>query len=442
MRICDFSDFANKVEELLLRLKQGKGVCTPFQILAISGSPELQRQAAQIYIATHDPGCTILPVIQKYPAHEKIRLGYFSADYHDHATMHLIAELFEQHDRSRFELVAFSFGPDKDDEMRMRAVRAFDQFIDVRNLTDRDVALLSRTLEVDIAIDLKGFTQDDRTGIFSYRAAPIQINYLGYPGTMSADYIDYIIADPILIPEHSQRYYSEKIAYLPNSYQANDRSRSSSGRAFTRVELELPSAEFIFCCFNNNYKITPPVFDCWMRILKQFERSVLWLLEDNAKAASNLKKEAATRGINEERLIFAKRLPLGDHLARLRSADLFLDTLPYNAHTTASEALWIGLPVLTCTGDGFASRVAASLLNAIGLPELVTTTLESYEALAIKLASHPHQLATIRQKLASNRLVKPLFDIKLFTRHIEVAYTAMYERYRADLAPADIHVCA
>jgi predicted O-linked N-acetylglucosamine transferase (SPINDLY family) len=356
--------------------------------------------------------------------------------------MHLMAELFERHDRSKFELIAFSFGPDKRDETRARAVRAFDQFIDVRDRPDAEIALLSRSLEVDIAVDLKGFTQDNRAGIFACRAAPIQVNYLGYPGTMAAEFMDYIIADAILVPESERQHYREKIVTLPNSYQVNDRKRFSSDKMFDRAELGLPPAGFVFSCFNNNYKITPTVFDCWMRILKQCPGSVLWLLADNAKAASNLRNEAAARGVGEERLIFAPRVPLSDHLTRLRSADLFLDTLPYNAHTTASEALWAGLPVLTRAGDAFAGRVAASVLYAAGLPELVTESLEAYETLAIALASDSGRLAEIRRKLAGSRLDSPLFDTELFTRQLEAAYTAMYDNYNSGLAPADIHIAA
>jgi len=287
---------------------------------------------------------------------------------------------------------------------------------------------------------LKGFTQDARTNVFARRPAPIQANYIGYPGTMGAEYIDYIIADQTVIPENSKQYYSEKVVYLPNSYQVNDSKRSISDKAFTRTQLGLPPTGFVFCSFNNNYKITPRIFDCWMRILKQVESSVLWLHEDNPTAASNLRKEATTRGVNPERLIFAKRLPLAEHLARHRLADLFLDTLPCNAHTTAGDALWAGLPILTCLGETFAGRVAASLLNAIGLPELIAATPEAYEQMAIDLATHPEKLAVIKRKLAENRLTTPLFDTKLFTKHIEAAYIAMYERHQAGLAPDHISI--
>lgn len=351
-----------------------------------------------------------------------------------------MAGIFECHDKSRFDVTAISLGPDDNSEMRRRLKASSERFIDAKTYSDDQIANLIRSSEVDILIDLMGFTTGSRTSIFARRSAPIQVNYLGYPGTMGASYIDYIIADQTIISDEFRKFYSEKIAVLPNTYQVNDRKRVISNKAFTRSDAGLPSKGFVFCCFNNNYKITPCVFDCWMRILKQVEGSVLWLLEGNASAAGNLKKEAVARGVSSERLVFAKRMPLPEHLARHKLADLFLDTLPYNAHTTASDALWAGLPVLTCLGETFAGRVAASLLNAIGLPELITTTLEAYEQMAVVLATHPEKLAAIKHKLAENRLTMPLFDTKLFTKHIEAAYTAMYERHQAGLAPDHIKV--
>jgi predicted O-linked N-acetylglucosamine transferase (SPINDLY family) len=352
----------------------------------------------------------------------------------------LAAGLFESHDRDKFEVYAFSFGTDTKDEMQIRLEAAFDKFIDVESKTDKEIAELSRQMQIDIAVDLAGFTSGSRTGIFALRAAPLQINYLGYPGTMGADYMDYLIADRQLIPEEAKAHYTERIVYLP-SFQANDSKRKISDRVFTREELGLPQSGFVFCCFNNSYKITPSTFDGWMRILKQVNGSVLWLSETNPFATDNLRKEAKARGVDAQRLVFARKIPLlAEHLARHRAAGLFIDTLPYNAHTTASDALWAGLPVLTCTGEALASRVAASLLTAIDLPELVTTTQEDYEALAVELATNPEQLQAIRQKLERNRLTAPLFDTKLFTRHIEDAYTQMVERYQADLAPDHIYV--
>ena len=438
MKICDWRTFENDVQQLSKRIELNKKASSPFSVLALLDSPSMQKKAAEILVLEKYPSMELLPKIPKRRRHEKIRIGYYSADFHNHPMMYLMGGLFKLHDREKFEIIAFSFGPNRDDEMRKKAKETFDQFIDVQNKSDNDVAQLSRDMEIDIAVDRKGFTKDGRTGLFALRVAPIQVSYLAYPGTMGADYIDYLIADAILIPECRTQHYSEKIVYLPDSYQVNDSTRRIAGKVFTREELGLPTVGFVFCCFNNNHKITPATFDGWIRILKKVEGSVLWLFEDNPKAAENLRTEASELGIKADRLIFAKRMPNAEHLARHRAADLFLDTLPYNAHTTASDALWAGLPVLTCIGEAFASRVAASLLNAIQLPELITATQKEYEALAIELATNPEKLTAIRQKLEKNRLTTPLFDTELFTRNIEKAYTAMYERYHADLLPDHI----
>jgi len=441
MQLCDWGDFNTECEHLILSVRN-KNVTrppVPFIFVTIPSSSGEQLQCAKLNIAHHIPP-SHAPIWQgeRYN-HDRIRLAYLSADFDQHPVSYLTAGLFDCHDKSRFATTAISIGPDSNSEMRQRLKSSFEHFIDAETQNDSQVANLVRSLEIDILIDLNGFTGDARTNIFACRPAPIQVNYLGYPGTMGASYIDYIIADEVVIPENQHRSYSEKIIFLPNSYLVNDDKRSIADRAFTRAELGLPQAGFVFCCFNNNYKITPRVFDCWMRILKQVENSVLWLSVRNATASSNLRKEALMRGIDPERLIFAERmLLLPDHLARHRLADLFLDTLPYNAHTTASDALWAGLPVLTCLGETFAGRVAASLLNAIRLPELITTTLDDYEQMAIDLAIHPEKLAAIKRKLAENRLTTPLFDTRLFTKHIEAAYVAMYERHQAGLAPDHI----
>ena len=438
MKQCDWLGREGQVAQLVGGIENGERVSPPFPLLALTDSLPLQRKVAEVYARHLYPEKTTLPAMARRVRRGKIRIGYYSADFHHHATAYLMAELFERHDRNRFELVAFSFGPDTRDEMRKRLSAAFDRFVDVRNIPDKDVASLSRDLRIDIAVDLKGFTQDQRLGIFSHRAAPLQVSYIGYPGTMGVDYIDYLIADRTLIPDASRSHYSEKIAYLPDSYQVNDRSRTIADRTYSRQELGLPQAGFVFCCFNNNYKITPATFAGWLRLLGQVDGSVLWLIEDNPAAARNLRREAEAGGVGAERLVFAGRLPLAEHLARHRAADLFLDTLPYNAHTTASDALWAGLPLLTCVGRSFASRVAASLLTAIGLPELVTTTQQQYEALALALATDPERLGRIRRKLESNRLTTPLFDTPLFTRHIEDVFTQMYERLLASLPPDHI----
>jgi len=440
MFICNWQDFYTNVKKLILEINDGKKVTSSFPVLALTDSLIVQRKACEIWIADKCPINLSLGILAKRQHKNKIRVGYYSADFHNHATAYLMAELFKRHDKNNFELIAFSFGPDKKDEMRQRLSKSFDQFVDARLKSDKDIALMSRDMQIDIAVDLKGFTQDQRAGIFSYRAAPIQVNYIGYPGTMAAKYIDYIIADPTLIPIESQQHYLEKIVYLPNSYQVNDRQRVIADKVFTKEELGLPKNGFVFCCFNNNYKITPDTFSGWVRILKAVEGSVLWLLEDNPTAGINLRKEAQTRGIDPNRVIFAKRMKLPEHLARHKVADLFIDTLPCNAHTTASDALWAGLPILTCIGESFASRVAASLLNAIELPELITTTQEEYEAIAIELATNPVKLKAIKDKLERNRLTTALFDTPRFTKHIEAAYTQMYERYKADLPPDNIYI--
>ena len=438
MHLCDWSNFENECAHLVSAVRSGKTNTPPFPFLTIPSLSDDQLQCAKLYVANKYPPSDG-PIWQgeRYN-HERIRVGYLSADFRQHPVSLLIAGVFECHDKSRFDVTAISIAPDDNSEMRKRLKASFEHFVDAETYSDDRIANLVKELEIDILVDLMGFTTGSRTGIFARRCAPIQVNYLGYPGTMGAEYMDYIIADRIVIPEDQHRFYSEKIVFLPNSYQANDNKRPISDKAFTRAELGLPPRGFVFCCFNNSYKITPYVFDCWMRILERVADSVLWLLEDNAMAASNLRKEAEARGINADRLIFAKRMPLADHLARHRLADLFLDTLPYNAHTTASDALWAGLPVLTCRGPTFASRVAASLLNAIRLSELITTTLEDHERLAIELARQPEKLAIVKSKLAANRLTTPLFDTKLCTRHIEAAYTSVHERHKAGLPPDQI----
>jgi predicted O-linked N-acetylglucosamine transferase (SPINDLY family) len=438
MHLCDWNNFDAEREHLISSVRNGNVITPPFTLLAIPSSSDDQLQCAKLWIADRSPPSD-KPIWQseRYN-HDRIRVAYVSADFRQHAVSFLIAGMLECHDKSRFDVTAISFGPDDNSEMRQRLKASFERFIDGKTFSDEQIANLVRSSELDILVDLMGFTTDSRTGIFARRPAPIQVNYLGYPGTMGANYIDYIIADQTVISDECKKFYSEKIAVLPNSYQANDCKRGISDKAITRFDVGLPSKGFVFCCFNNNYKITPRVFNSWMRILKQVEGSVLWLLEVNASAASNLKKEAVARGVSSERLVFAKRMPLPEHLARHKLANLFLDTLPYNAHTTASDALWAGLPVLTCLGETFAGRVAASLLNAIRLPELIATTLEAYEQMAIDLATHPEKLAVIKRKLADNRLTTPLFDTKLFTKHIEAAYTAMYERHQAGLAPDHI----
>jgi predicted O-linked N-acetylglucosamine transferase (SPINDLY family) len=441
MFICDWSEFDSECTHLIADIRGGRPAATPFDFLSIPSSASDQQKCAESYVGQEFPASTRRPWQGERYAHDRIRVAYVSADFREHPVAHLLAGLFEQHDRARFETIAISFGPNDGSEMRARLQGIFDRFIDVCDKTDADAERLLRELEIDIAIDLMGFTTECRPGILVHRPAPIQVNYLGFAGTMGAGHIDYIIGDRCVIPEHQQPQFSEHVVYLPDTYFPYDSKQQVSQYAPTRAEQGLPETGFVFCAFNNTYKLTPQLFDIWMRLLRAMEGSVLWLSQANDTAVRNLRREAEVRGVDASRLRFAPRVAqLEEHLARLRLADVFLDTLPYNAHTTASDALWAGLPVLTCRGETFAGRVAASLLNAVGLPELVTDNLADYEALALKLAREPAVLAEIKAKLARNRGSYPLFDTARFTRHIEAAYTTMWEIWQRGEAPKSFSV--
>ncbi len=434
MRICDWTGFDSGLAALTAAIEGNRTAITPFPALALFDSPRLQRKVAARWAREECQPKRSLPPLRGHPAHGKVRVGYFSADFRNHAVSALAAELFELHDRSRFELNAFSLGPDVRDELRARVEPAFDRFIPLHDRSDEQVAALARSLEIDIAVDLGGYTQHARPRIFALRAAPIQVSYLGFLGTTGADFMDYLLADESLVPREQRRHYAERIAYLP-SYQANDTKRPVADRVFTRAELGLPGSGCVFCCFNASYKITPETFASWMRILTATPGSTLLLLAESAAARLNLRREAATAGVDPARLVFAGRVPYGDYLARYRAADLFLDTLPYNAGTTASDALWAGLPVLTCAGDSFAARMGASLLTAVGLPELIAYDRPTYERLAIELAREPVRLAGIRGKLTATRASTALFDTPRLARSIEALYLRMYERQRLGLLP-------
>jgi len=440
MNICDWSSFDKDREYLLKTVADKQNVTSPFSSLWLSSDAAIQKQAGENLVKAEFLPRTDLGPIPAVSKRERIRIGYFSADFREHPVSQLIAEVFELHNKERFETFAFSFGPDVQDEMRTRVARAFDEFIDVRMMSDKDVARLSREKGIDIAVDLMGFITHSRTGIFCYLAAPVQVNYLGYPGTMSAPYMDYIIGDTMVIPEENTAHYSENVIYLPHCYLPKDTKRQISARVFSRQELGLPEVGFVFCCFNNSYKITPQVFTVWMQLLQKVDGSVLWLMGGNQTLEQNLCEEADQHGIDGARLVFAERLPIEEHLARHRAADLFLDTLPYNAHTTASDALWAGVPVLTQVGTSFASRVAASLLRAIELPELITTSQEEYAARALELALDPDRLSLIKSRLQKNRLTTPLFDTNSYTRDLEEAYIAIHERNCGDLPPGQLHI--
>jgi protein O-GlcNAc transferase len=420
LALCDWQRTAALAPRLVQAVEAGRAVIQPFTMLGYSDDAALQRRCAESYIRRILPPAP--PLAQGRYKHDKIRLAYLSADFHQHPTAQLLAELFERHDRSRFEVTAIAFGPDDGSAMRARLVKAFDRFEDVRGRSDLDVARILRAMEIDIAVDLNGHTQDARPGIFGYHAAPVQVSYLVYPGTTGAPFMDVVLADRIVLPADQQPFFSEKIVHLPDCYQANDATREIPPGP-TRAEAGLPETEFVFCCFNNSWKITAPVWGIWMRLLTQVKGSVLWLLD--GPHANNLRKEALARGVDPSRLVFAPKAAPPLHLARHRLADLFLDNLPYNAHTTASDALYAGLPLVTCIGKAFPGRVAASLLKAINMPELVTTSPGQYEELALELAKNPALLAATRAKLARNRGATPLFDSDGFRKAIEEVFTQL-----------------
>jgi predicted O-linked N-acetylglucosamine transferase (SPINDLY family) len=438
LQLCSWDGLNEQIASLRGAVERGEPATPPFPGLLVFDSAAVQKMAAQNWLRRFCPGDEVLPAIPKRRSRETIRIGYFSADFRNHPIALLTAPMIERHDRRQFEVHGFSFGPDTGDESRRRMQHACDHFTDVRNATDREVALLARRFEIDIAVDLTGFTEGFRPGIFALRAAPVQISYLGYLGTMGAGFIDYLIADATIVPTPARAHYSEKIIELPG-YHANDPGRATCSRRFSRAELGLSDAGIVFCCFNANFKIMPRVFSTWMRILRRVEGSVLFLYADAEAVRTNLRREAADRGVDADRLVFAPRLPAAEYLARLQVADLFLDTLPYNAGTTASDALLMGLPVLTCLGESFAARVAASLLRGLGMPELITRSEQEYEEAAVTLAGDPIRLAGFKQRLEAGRGSSIVFDSARLTRNIEAAYRQVHERYLADLPPD--HLC-
>ena len=442
LNLCDWKSFGENLKKIEENIIKGNKSLTPFSSLLFLNSPSLQKRAAEIYfMAKYNSRNTLKPFGER-PQNKKIRVGYYSADFREHVMSNLLIHLFKCHDKLKFEIIGFSFIPGKPDFMHNEIKKKFDQFFDVSLKNDKEIAQLSKDMNIDIAVDLMGFTTNSRMGIFKESCAPIKINFLGYPGTLGTNHYDYIIADKILIPQKYQKDYSEKIIYLPDSYKLDHSVRKISDKIFTKEELGLPKNSFVFCCFNNNFKITPNVFNIWMNILKNVKDSVLWLMikKDNQTAKNHLKKEALKKGIESDRLIFANRMPLSDHLARLKLADLFIDTMPYNAHTTACDALWAGLPVITLCGETFASRVGASQLNAVELNELITLTDKEFEDLAIELANNPKKLQQIKNKLNNNKISKPLFNTKLFTKNIEKAYSIIYEEYLKKLPTKNIEI--
>ena len=434
LNLCDWPLVAELAPQVRSRTEAGRPSVDPLIAMGYHDDPALQRQASENYQRDRMPQSPRpLPARAISPG-GRIRIAYLSADFRTHPVASLIAGLFEHHDRSRFEVSAISLGPNDRSAMRTRLEAGFEHFHDVQGLTDQDVARLLAKINTDIAIDLNGHTQGARLDILAFRPAPVQVSYLGFPGTTGANFIDYLIADRVVLPAEQQCFFSEKIVYLPHSYQVNDSTRKIVGIPNRRA-AGLPDASFVFCSFNNNWKITAPIFAVWMRLLAAVPGSILWLIEDNAGASSNLSRAAAAHGVDPDRLVFAPRVREAEHLARHQLADLFLDTLPYNAHTSASDALWSGLPLLTCRGTSFPARVGASLLQAVGLPELVTESLAEYEALALRLARDPALLQALRDKLAGNAGRSPLFDTDRCRRDLEAAYTTMWEAAKCGAPP-------
>ncbi len=432
---CEWDDYEADQEKLVDMVRRGVRV-PPFYLLPTRASASDQLFCAHRWIKPIKPPREAVFRHGASVASGRIRLGYLSGDFHQHATAQLMAELFECHNRDSFEVFAYSYGPDDHSPMRARLDSAFDRFVDIRVLSHRMAADLIHADKVDILVDLKGYTYHARPAISAYRPAPVQVNYLGYPATMGADFIDYIIVDPFVVPGSQRPFFSERLVHLPGSYQVNDRRRTVAKACALRQDHGLPAEGLVLCSFNNSYKISPVFFDIWMRLLRSVPGSVLWLLEANQLVQGNLRFEAEKRGVDPGRLVFAPLVPSAEHLGRHRHADLFLDTLPCNAHTTASDALWAGLPVLTCSGDTFAGRVAGSLLMAIGMPELVTGSLEEYEQTALALARDPQRLIALRQKLEKNRETSALFDLPKLTGNIEAAYARMWQTWLSGQKPA------
>ncbi|MBL8644624.1 MAG: tetratricopeptide repeat protein [Rhodospirillaceae bacterium] len=435
--LCEWRGLDDNIDTVLSGLDDGAPVTTPFALLALPASLAQQRACADIHVSrkvTAEP----LP-FGPHHSSGKIRLGYFSPDFRSHPVSFLTAGLIESHDRAKFEIYGFSYGSDDADPVRERMAKAFNRFIDIRSLSDADAVAQARALNLDIAVDLAGYTQNARSNIFAMRAAPVQVNYLGLPATMGGEFMDYIIADDTVIPPEHRAAYAEKSIVMPHTFQVNDSTRAVP-QALSRAEAGLPEDAFVFCSFSNTYKYNPDLFEVWMRIMRDAPNSVLWLLGENPTQEENLKYAAAERGVPPKRLVFAPRVPLDRHMARYALADLVLDTLPFNGGTTTSDALWAGTPVLTCLGRTYAGRMAGSLLKAAGVPELIAPSLAEYEAMAAGFAEMPESIAVLKQKLAAARKTSALFDTQGFTKHLEMAFTQAVARNRAGQPPDHIIV--
>lgn len=432
--------YSDKLSELIELLSKHSLICSPFALLSLIDSPELQLKISRESSESISKFITNLGPISPKPKN-KLRIGYFSPDFREHPVSYLTYDLFSLHDRSKFEVIAFSLTRENFNDKVTNSLKThFDKFIDVSDMLDSEIATLARDMEIDVAIDLAGHTKNSRMGIFAYRAAPVQISYLGFPGTVGASFIDYIIGDTTTIPDEYRKFYSEKIIYLPNSFQFNSSSRSISNKYFSRNQFELPKDGFIFCCFNNEHKVNPYVFNSWAKILSETDNSFLWILSTTPERKIKLLELAHSHGISSNRFIFANRLPVDEYLARYRLADLFLDTLPFNAGTTASDALWAGLPLITQMGKTYSARMAGSLLNALGLNELICKTNEEYENLAIELCQNHSKLASVKSKLLKAISTSSLFNSKLTTQYLEESYKVAFETYINNLTPKDIYI--
>jgi predicted O-linked N-acetylglucosamine transferase (SPINDLY family) len=426
--ICNWESIAEDVH-LIPGLGTSEKDVPPFSLLPLEDAPERHLARSKVYAKVNYPQKPLPLKVRPSKRPKRIRIGYFSTDFKEHPVAYLIAKVLEQHNRDQFEVFGYSIYGSSSCAMRQRLEKSFDSFVDVQSMSDRDIALLARRDNIDIAVDLNGYTTNARTGIFAYRAAPIQINYLGYPGTMGSNFMDYIVSDRFLIPVKNQKYFSEKQLYLPNTYLPTDDTLSISSQPTSRSDLDLPESSIVFCAINNTYKINQHVFDIWMRLLERVSGSVLWLFETNKFVKANLRKEANKRGVKSDRLVFAKKVNHKKYLSQFQQVDIFLDTFTYNAGATASNALWAGLPVVTKIGQNYTARMAGSMLNAVGLPELITETEKDYEALILELATNPKKLSEVKEKLANNRLTQPLFNTELYTKHLENGYQQAYQNY-------------
>lgn len=438
MCLNEWSDFDAHLEKIKDGIKKNRKIVNPLISLSLVDDPKMHLKVAKQFseniLISHDYKK------KNRSADSKIKIGYFSADFNKHAVSRLIYKMLCLHNKKKFKILSYAYGFDKEDDLHNLIKKEVDVYRDIREISDHDVALLAKKDELDIAIDLQGYTDKSRLSIFANRVAPIQINYLGYPGSMGARYIDYIVADQNLIPEKNYKFYSEKVIFMPHHYQVQNNEHKISKNPPSKEDLGLPKDYFVFCAINNTYKISPNIFDIWMRLLTKVKKSVLWLLDNGPVSNKNLLNEAKARGISENRLVFAERKSFEKYLAQLKYADIYLDTFTYNASATASNVLWMGIPIITKIGNSYSARMASSLLKSIDLPELITTSSESYEKLALDLSTNPQKLKILKKKLKMNLKNKPLFNTKIFTKHFENGLEQVFENYMDGNNPKNIFV--